>query len=221
MHPRNIWTICLLFMTLLAMGTWSCTLHDFPKRFSWSEHLEDSDKPDPEEADEFRVSTQQAIQNDGKNRVLDRFQQAMASYRKHHYSKAYERFVQVFLEADDLQVRDKALLGAALSDLLLAQANEDITHRLPDLERLFSITKGSQDSLCYGLLEPFLLKLVELRQQTLSYESLRIESRSQSEKITSLKEETSRLQQQVEELEALFQQLEQQKRQPLTSGATN
>ncbi|SDB45707.1 hypothetical protein SAMN05660653_02232 [Desulfonatronum thiosulfatophilum] len=217
MNRAIFWVTSCLLLLLLGTGIWSCAYHDF----SWDEYVRKADAPNPEDAEGYFKETFSTPMNSESSRCNEKLQQALALYKKHNYTKAYKQFVQVVLETDDPELQDKALLGAALSDLLILQANEDITQKLPDLELLFSNFQGPRNHFSYELLEPFLLKLVELRQQSLSYQSLRAESRSQSQKIETLRKETTRLRQQVEELEALFQKLEQQKRQPVTPGATN
>lgn len=147
--------------------------------------------------------------------------QAVSTYRKQNYSLAQNQFLQVTLETNNPKIRDRALLGAALSGLLQSEDEEQILGRMTDLKLVMASFSTVDDHFNYPLLYPFFQMMVELQQEKDAHAKLRRESRLQSNKVTALENELSRLTQQVAELEALFQLLEQQKRQYTQPGAIN
>ncbi len=151
----------------------------------------------------------------------DRLARALSVYQREDYVEARSLFLRVALETDTVDILDRAMLGAVLSGLLSAEDADEVALHLHDFDT-FTPRLGAGDVLLTpDLMRPVLQVVLDF--QTIRQDSrmVRAECEVKSGQVAALQKEVSLLRSQVEELEALFQFLEQQKRQLSASGVVH
>ena len=195
-------TVDLILPLFLVITTWGCT----PKL---SPCLPDETMPQ----DPFH----ETVWSPEDPRLVH----ALSVYQQGNFPEARLAFLRVALETDTMNDRELAMLGAILSGLLSARDVDEVQIHLDEFERLASGLGTGEVLLDPDLLRPLLQTVLEVQEGRQKVQKLRTESETKSRRISSLQDETAKLKQQVEELEALFQLLEQQKRQPIVPGVIN
>ncbi|PTN34459.1 hypothetical protein [Desulfonatronum sp. SC1] len=151
----------------------------------------------------------------------DRLARALSAYQREDYVEARSLFLRAALETDKVDILDRAMLGAVLSGLLSAEDVDAIERHLRDFDHL-ALRLGAGDvPLNPDLMRPVLQVALEFHAARQDSRVLRTEFEVKSKQVAALREEVTLLRSQVEELEALFQFLEQQKRQLSVPGVVN
>lgn len=149
----------------------------------------------------------------------ERLARALSAYQRADYEQARTLFLRVVLETDTEAILDRAMLGAALSGLLSAENADDVARHLHDFDSLASALVTTNDALVPDLLRPVFRFALAFHEEQRSKRMLHAEFEVKSRQVAALQSEVALLRSQVEELEALFQFLEQQKRQLTIPGS--
>ncbi|WP_045218433.1 hypothetical protein [Desulfonatronum thioautotrophicum] len=149
----------------------------------------------------------------------ERLARALSAYQRADYVEARSLFLRVALETDTVDVLDRTMLGAILSGLLSAENVEEVTRHLLDFDNIASEIETDVGIITPDLLRPILQFALAFHEEQRSNRKLRDEFEGKSRQIAALKSEISLLRTQIQELEALFQFLEQQKRQLTIPGS--
>lgn len=149
----------------------------------------------------------------------DQLARALIAYQRADYEEARALFLKVVLETDAQAILDRAMVGMVLSDLLTAERADEVERHLHTFDNLASelVTEGRV--LTPDLLRPVLGFVLAFHEEQRSNRMLRTEYEVKSRQVAALQSEIALLRSQVEELEALFQFLEQQKRQLTIPGS--
>jgi hypothetical protein len=151
----------------------------------------------------------------------ERLAQALSAYQREDYVEAWSLFLRAALETDKVEVLDRAMLGAVLSGLLSAEDVDAVERHLRDFDHLALRLGAGGVPLNPDLMRPVLQVTLEFHAARQDSRVLRKEFEVKSRQVAALREEVTLLRSQVEELEALFQFLEQQKRQLSVPGVVN
>ncbi|WP_028572808.1 hypothetical protein [Desulfonatronum lacustre] len=151
----------------------------------------------------------------------DRLARALSAYQREDYVEARSLFLRVALETDTVDILDRAMLGAALSGLLSAEDMDEVARHLHDFDNFTPRLKDGDVPLTPVLMRPVLQVVLDFHTVRQDSRVVRAEYEEKSRQAEVLQKEVSLLRSQVEELEALFQFLEQQKRQLSAPGVVN
>lgn len=151
----------------------------------------------------------------------DRLARALSTYQREDYVEARSLFLRTALETDKVDILDRAMLGAVLSGLLSAEDVDTAERHLSDFDHLALRLGAGGVPLNPDLMRPVLQVTLEFHVERQDSRALRTQFEVKSRQIATLQEQVTLLRSQVEELEALFQFLEQQKRQLSVPGVVN
>jgi hypothetical protein len=165
----------------------------------------------------------EAVQvQDDSSQLADRegLRFALAAYTNGRYAEAGRRFNLVAQATQDPSTRTRALLSAALADLLAAQDEQQMHTAAMQWERLSTDSKDSRLCLDHVLFDPFPTILLQNRKQEEQIQSLVTQLntsidqfRAAEGKLAALRQQVADQETKIRGLEELFNLLEQQKRQ--------